>query len=107
MAENILNAEIKQETAPLGILTYLDTYFLNNPEKLRKAVCFLVINSLPDITSSLIKGLRKKGLSHEQIAKSWGYNLGKGTIHQLESKQYFPKLENKQIQLLKHILDLF
>lgn len=97
--------QIKAEIEQSSILGYLSTYFTLNPEKQRNAICFIVINLLPDITSSLISNLRKKGFSHEQIAKAWGYNLGKGTIHRLETKQYFPKLEKKQIELLKHVLE--
>jgi len=100
------NSEIKAKEPVLSIVEYLSTYFTLNPEKQRDAICFIVINLLPDITSSLISNLRKKGLSHEQIAKAWGYNLGKGTIHRLEAKQYFPKLEKKKLELLKKVLEL-
>ncbi len=99
------NTQIKPEIRQESIFEYLEEYFTLNPQKHLKAVCFLVINLLPDITSSLISNLRKKDLSHEQIANAWGYNRGKGTIHRLEKKQYFPKLEKKQLELLKQVLN--
>jgi hypothetical protein len=100
------NTKIKAKEPVLSIVDYLSTYFTLNPEKLNKAICFIVINKLPDITASIISDLRKKGLSYDEIASAWGYNLGRGTIHRLEAKTYFPKKPIKQLELIKKVLEL-
>jgi hypothetical protein len=87
------------ETLPEVILPIIE-------DKVTCKPVYIKSEAIQGLITTLLLILREKGHSHKQLAKA--INLpNKGSVSMLMYGKWFPKKEEKQIELLEKILGLF